>query len=82
VRTADHNYIWDRKNDRYLLFNYTDDPIEKEDLFEDESGLVETMDSVLKTWLFRVHRGAGPGQEGEQEIEDDGGMGDDYTDHY
>ena len=80
VHTATHNYLWDRKEDRYLLFDYAADPFETRDLLETEPGLARQLDSVLKTWLFRVY-GEGMGG-GEFDYEDGGGPDEDYSLEY
>jgi arylsulfatase A-like enzyme len=56
VHTADYNYIWDRKAGKYELFDWVNDPLEKENLVLPNQDVFRTLDSVLKTWLHRVHK--------------------------
>jgi len=81
VRTGQHNFIWDRDEDRYLLFDYDNDRFEKSDLYESEPGLVHDLDSILKTWLHRVHRKHRRSLKRDG-APDDGGMDDDYSVQY
>jgi len=60
VRTNSHNYIWDREKGKYLLFDYRNDYEETDNLLAQEPGLAQPLDSMLKTWLYRVHRKYGP----------------------
>jgi arylsulfatase A-like enzyme len=56
VRSADYNYIWNRKKDQYHFFNYSTDPFESKSLMDSEVDLAVEYDDLLKSWLFRVHK--------------------------
>ena len=75
VRTADYNFIWNRKKHEYHLYRYGEDPYEESNLYELEQETADDLDSALKTWLFRVHRKYRLGSADGDDLEDDGGKG-------
>ncbi len=54
ARNGRYNYMWDRREDEYLLFDYAEDPYEQTDLMEERTAIAASMDTMLKTWLYRV----------------------------
>jgi arylsulfatase A-like enzyme len=54
ARNGRYNYMWDRREDEYLLFDYAEDPDEEINLMEERTAIAENMDTMLKTWLYRV----------------------------
>lgn len=78
VRSGRYNYIWDRREDVYNLYDWLDDPKERTDLVEGRPAIARKLDSVLKTWLMKVyHKGKGPTPQ-----EDEGGSYDDPSLQY
>jgi len=58
VRNGRYNYIWDRREDLYSLYDWLDDPGERNNLAESRPTIARQLDSVLKTWLMKVyHKG-------------------------
>lgn len=54
ARNGRYNYMWDRRENEYLLFDYAEDPREEENLLDERTEMANTMDTMLKTWLYRV----------------------------
>ena len=54
ARNGQYNYMWDRREDEYLLFEYGEDPAEETNLFDERPEMADSMDATLKTWLYRV----------------------------
>ncbi len=80
VRNGRFNYIWDRREDLYSLYDWVEDPGERTDLIESHSTVARELDSVLKTWLMKVYQKGKA--EGGSSQEEEGGSYDDPSLQY
>lgn len=87
VRTKSYNYVWQREDDVFELFDYLEDPDETENLLDADPELGQGLNAVMHNWLHRVHSRYRQVVEHEsadsaEDTDDDGGAGNDYTDDY
>ncbi len=73
TRNSRYNYMWDRREDEYFLFDYQQDPQENHNLLEERPDVARTMDAMLKTWLYRVRNDYMKGHFESETPYDDGG---------
>lgn len=73
ARNGQYNYMWDRREDEYLLFDYADDPAEESNLLDKRPAIADNMDATLKTWLYRVRNHYMKGHFGSDPTFEDGG---------
>lgn len=69
VRNGRYNYLWDRREDLYSLYDWVEDPNERTNLIEERPAIARKMDSVLKTWLMKVYhkrKAGGPAPQDEE----------------
>ncbi len=77
VRSGTLNYLWDRRENEYFLYRYDLDPEENRNLVESEPEAAHEMDSILKTWLYRVRNEHMKGHFQTEDGHDDGGPDED-----
>jgi arylsulfatase A-like enzyme len=86
VKTARHNFIWNREQGTLELYDYLADPEETQNLTDAEPELAARLESVLKTWLYLVRDADGPEREPVRQVQDgsdpddDGGKDDEAED--
>lgn len=54
VRTARYNLIHDRQSNVYSLYDFTVDPVEKNNLFDRQPQVAAALQAQLQLWTFRV----------------------------
>lgn len=85
VRTHSYNYIWQRSEDQFELYDYQDDPDEEYDILDESPEIGLGLNAVMHNWLARVHQKYNPQvqkEAGDESEESEEGAGDDYTDEY
>jgi arylsulfatase A-like enzyme len=75
VRSATHNYIWNRLKDTRELYDFTKDPWETNSLVGRKSKLTAEMHARLQALLYRVHKRYNPALKGGAETQGEDGAG-------